>query len=307
LETSAPKDEAPPPEERNVLRRIACPARRSVAVALVLSAAGCSLVLKADADQCQTDGDCVDRGFVDAVCIGKACQRATDTAWACVGSVKWPSTGSGQVALTLQVVDVVASAPPTGLAIRACSKLDTNCTNPLQSSFTQDAQGRFVVMVSAGFEGYLELTTPTNVPPITPALFFPIRPVFTDTTVPNPVPVVSTQGFQQIAAAIGTTLDLETSGHVYALASDCTDVAASGAHFTLDKQGANTSAYYMINGTPVGTAPATDVSGAGGFLNVQPGFANLTSSVSVTGARIGQSSFVVRAGAVSYPRVLPTP
>lgn len=201
------------------------------------------------------------------------------------------------------VIDVMTSAPPADLSIRACAKLDVQCATPLQATFSTDAQGRVVATVNAGFDGYLELTSPT----ITPALFFVVRPVWEDTVVPTPLPVVSPQGFEGIAQAIGTSLDLATMGHTYALVSDCLDAPAEGVRLEIDKETASTARYYMINQVPVGTAPATDSSGSGGFLNLAPGFTKITGYVSSTGARVGEAGFVVRAGAVSYPRVLPTP
>ena len=279
-----------------------------VAAAALFGASGCSLAFPVGDVQCQTDADCTARGaaFAGSVCSDEVCVPGNvepSGPWGCLGDVKWPSAGSGTVQLSVHVIDVLTSGPPVGLVARVCSKLDTDCASPLPAPTTIDADGLLTAELNAGFDGYIELTGPT----ITPALFFVTQPVFVDTVVPSTIPVVSPEGFGGIAQAIGTTLDLVNSGHVYALSSDCEDEPASGVRFDLDKEGAATTGYYMINNAPVGTATATDSAGAGGFLNVPPGFVKITGFVSATGARVGDSSLVIRAGAVSYPRVVPTP
>jgi hypothetical protein len=281
-----------------------------LAASLLCAAAssGCTLIFPTGDPQCATDADCTARGaaFADAVCKDEVCVAGgpdPTEPWSCLGQVEWPAAGTSPLRLEVHVIDVLTSAPPEGLAVRVCAKLDVNCDSPIAAPASLDASGAVVAQVSAGFDGYLELTAPT----ITPALFFVTQPVYADTVVPGVVPVVSPAGFQSIAAALGTTLDLTVAGHVYALASDCAQAPASGVRFDLDKKGVATTPFYMVNNAPVGSASATDGAGAGGYLNVPPGFVKLTGSVSATGARVGESSLVVRAGTVSYPRLIPTP
>lgn len=277
---------------------------RALGVSLLPLLCSCSLMLNPSDAQCESNDDCTARGFQSATCVNQACQPSTaDSPWGCLGNVHWSTGAAREVSLSVMVVDVMTSGPPADLHIQACAKLDVSCATPLPATFSSDAQGRVVAKVGAGFEGYLEFTSPT----ITPALFFVVRPVWEDTVVPNVLPVVSPQGFEGIAQAIGTTLDLATMGHAYALGSDCLEVPAEGVRLEIDKENSSTARYYMINQVPVGTAPATDASGSGGFLNLEPGFTKITGYVSSTGARVGEAGFVVRAGAVSYPRVLPTP
>lgn len=282
--------------------RLAISAPKALVVLLFMSS--CSLMLDASKVQCSEDSDCVEHGS-DLSCVDHVCVKPTvSSPWACLGDVAWPGGTSAKVSLALPVVDVITSAFPQDLQVRACSKLDVYCTDPLNATVdVSSTPGLLKVALDSGFDGYLELTSPT----ITPALFFVVEPVRKDTTLTSALPVVSPQGFEGIAQAIGTTLDLTSMGHVYALASDCTGTAAAGVRFEIDKESAQTAAYYMINNTPVSSAPATDSSGAGGFLNLPTGFLKLTGYVSATGARIGVAGFLVRKGAVSYPRVIPTP
>jgi hypothetical protein len=282
--------------------RLASSAAKASVVLLSLSS--CSLVLDTSKVQCNTDSDCAEHDS-NLSCVDQVCVDATTSRpWACLGNVAWPSGTSAKVVLALPVVDVITSAFPRDLQVRACSKLNVDCTPPLSATVdVSSTPGLLKVALDSGFDGYLELTSPT----ITPALFFVVKPVWEDTTLTSPLPVVSRQGFQGIAQAIGTTLDLTSMGHVYALASDCTGTSAAGVRFEVDKKSAQTAGYYMINMTPVSSSPATDSSGAGGFLNLPTGFSKLTGYVSATGARIGEVGFVIRAGAVSYPRLIPTP
>jgi len=278
-------------------------AQRLAAVVGMLFMASCSLVYDTDEVQCDTDADCVSRGFVGATCSSNVCQKAAEVAseWSCLGKVKWPSTGDGPFKLRAMVIDVMTSKPPEDLEVVLCPKLDTECTSPSPANATTTADGYLEVTVSAGFDGYLQMTAPT----ITPALFFPVKPVFEDTVIPGVLPVVSPQGFAQIATAIGTTLDL-TLGHTYVMASNCDNTPAPGVRLEVSDQTATTKRYYMINNAPVGSATSTDSAGNGGFLNLEPKFTKITGFVASTGAMIGEASFVVRAGAVTYPRILPT-
>lgn len=278
--------------------------------ALSVGLAACSLALDTSDVQCRADADCVARGFAGARCVDQVCVAgdagtdAATSAWACLGHVTWPSTGPTKAKLSVPIVDVLTGKAPVGISARLCPKLDTSCSSPLAGTAAVNAStGLLEATVDAGFDGYIELTGSS----ITPALFFVTKPIWQDTTLASVLPVVSKQGFEQIATAIGTTLDLTTKGHLYALASGCDDKPAAGVRFEVDKLGADSKGYYMIANVPVGNSSATDASGSGGFLNLAPGFTKSTGYVSSTGARIGEAGFAVRAGAVSYVRVLPTP
>ncbi len=280
------------------------PLRMAGLSAIALIATSCSLAYDTSEEQCETDADCTTRGFQNASCVDNVCQPVTAPAeWGCLGDVKWPSEGAGQVVVSVMVIDVIKEAPPTDLNVRLCPKLDVDCTNPSNAGVQFSPEGMMMITVNAGFDGYIEMTSPT----ITPSLFFVNRPVWQDTVIPGVLPVVSPQGFEGIATAIGTTLDLATMGHTYIMAANCLDQPAAGVRFEISKQTATTARYYMINNLPVGAADATDAAGNGGFLNLAPGFTDITGFVSSTGASIGKVSFIVRAGAVSYPRVIPTP
>lgn len=277
--------------------------RLVLAVALQ-AALSCSIIVDTSTRQCSTAADCSAIGLDGALCVDQVCQQALGiSAWSCLGEVQLPASGERRVSLAIPVVDVLTTRAPEDLRVRFCPKLDVDCDQPLDGDFHIDAGGHAIFQVEAGFDGYIELMTDS----ITPALFFVTQPLWRDTVLRSVLPVVSPEGFHGIAEGIGTTLDLDKLGHVYALASDCEGNPAQGVRFEIDRQTPQTARYYMINNVPVASAVHTDASGSGGFLNVESGFTRITGYVSSTGARIGDSGFIVRAGAVSYPLVLPSP
>jgi len=278
-------------------------ALKRVAALVALSAmASCSLIYDTSEVQCDTDADCSLRGFDGSRCVDNVCQADEPSEWSCIGEVQWPAIGSVPVTLRLMVIDVLTSAPPQDLEVDLCPKLDVDCVNPSPASAKTTADGFLEVTVNAGFDGYLQLKSPT----ITTSLFFPTRPVFEDTVIPGMMPVVSPEGFDGIAQAIGTVRD-PAMGHTFAMAANCDEQPAAGVRFEVSDQNAKTARYYMVNNAPVATENATDAAGNGGFLNLDPGFARITGFVAESGATVGEASFVVRAGAVTYPRIIPTP
>lgn len=266
----------------------------------VVFTSACSLVFDTSEEQCETNADCAARGFDDATCVDHVCQPSSE--WACLGSVMWPSTGTGQVSLRIMVIDVLTGQPPAGLDVQLCPKVDVTCSQPTPSNARTTSDGMLEVTVEAGFDGYLQMSGPS----ITTALFFPTKRVWEDTVVPGVMPVVSQDGFDSIAEAIGTSLDPQL-GHTFVMAAHCNDEPAAGVRLEVGNENPLTKRYYMVNGAPVATENATDAAGNGGFLNLDPGFTKITGYVSATGAKVGEAGFLVRAGAVSYPRIIPTP
>jgi hypothetical protein len=271
---------------------------------MLLLASACTLLVNTTDRQCSSQDDCGALGLEGMMCVERVCQSSQPImAWGCLGNVSRPASGARAVTLTINVIDVLTRTIPDDLQVKFCPKLDVDCSHPLDGQFYIDISGLLVTQVQAGFDGYIELTSSTTVP----ALFFVTLPIWQDTLIQNVLPVVSAEGFQGIAEALGTTLDLTEQGHVYALASDCSGAPAPGVRFEIDHQTSTTKRYYMVNNVPVGSAIATDAAGSGGFLNLGSGFASVSGFVSSTGARIGESAFIVRAGAVSYPLILPAP
>lgn len=270
---------------------------------VMLLASACTLLVDTSARQCASQADCGAIGLAGMQCIERVCQsKDAIMVWSCLGDVQRPASGARTVSLTVPVVDVLTMQPPAELEVKFCPKLDVDCSHPLSGAFYFDQAQRLVIEIQAGFDGYVELTSPGSLP----ALFFVTLPLWQDTVIQNMLPVLSAESFQGIAKALGSTLDLEELGHVVALASDCSGAPAEGVRFEIDRETTSTKRYYMVNNVPVDSAVATDAAGSGGFLNLASGFTSITGFVSSSGARIGDSAFIVRAGAISYPLILPS-
>ena len=274
-----------------------------VVTAVAVSAAvSCSAVVDTSERQCASHADCDRIGLEGLYCIQQVCQTSQgSTAWSCLGDVHHPVSSERKVSLSIPLVDVITTRPPQGLQARFCPKLDVECDIALPGRYYLQPDGALVIDVEAGFDGYVELSAPDT----TPALFFVTEPVWHDTVIRSVLPLVSPEGFAGIAQNLGTELDLEQCGHVYALASDCDGVPAEGVRFELEGMTPDVTPYYMINNVPVASAEQTDASGSGGFLNIPAGFTRVTGFVASSDAEIGEAGFIVRPGAVSYPLVLP--
>jgi hypothetical protein len=269
----------------------------------MLLASACTLLVDTTARQCASHEDCGALGLAGMQCVERVCQsHDAIMVWRCLGNVVRPASEARMVSLTLRVVEALTTQAPADLQAKFCSKLDVDCSHPLAGASFVDQAGRLVAQVQAGFDGYIELSSSATLP----ALFFVTLPVWQDTVIENVVPLLSAESFQGIASALGTALDLEQLGDVFALTSDCAGVPAAGVRFEVDRETATTKRYYMVNNVPVGSATATDAAGSGGYLNLEAGFTSITGFVASSGARIGEAGFIVRAGAVSYPLILPS-
>ncbi len=111
---------------------------RAALAAVFLASTGCSVVLKADAEQCETDADCAARGaeFAGTVCLERVCEakvEVVDPKWGCLGNVA-PLMGGSMVTVAVKLLDLVSSAPLKQVTARLCSKYDPLCSSPLGTS-----------------------------------------------------------------------------------------------------------------------------------------------------------------------------
>lgn len=149
-----------------------------------LATAACSLVLKAEGNQCDTDADCTARGAsfaatrcVEEVCVddpgapgenggagggsggsagGSGSGTSDDPRWACLGKVMPPAPRTEPVEVTFLVTND-SSLPIPHVEARVCTNLDINCLNPFESGLKTDADGIIRFQVPANFVGYVEL------------------------------------------------------------------------------------------------------------------------------------------------------
>ncbi len=164
-------------------------ARAAVSASVViacLATAACSLVLKAEGQQCESDGDCTARGasFAATRCVQQVCVddggagggsggnggagdaagaagssgsgTSDDPRWSCLGKVPAPVAGTEPVEVTF-VVQNDSSLPIPYIEGRVCTNLDINCLNPFESGLESDADGIIRFQIPANFVGYVEL------------------------------------------------------------------------------------------------------------------------------------------------------
>jgi hypothetical protein len=286
----------------------------TVGALLAASLSACSLLLQTDSAQCATNADCHARGaaFANAVCIADACESASADAGVdassplgCLGSVKAPPTPpASTIAITMAFFDEVSPATPlSGIAVQACSKLDVTCTNPITGVVTSDAEGDATLQVAAGFDGYLQINGPSTVPALWYFSPFPVK----DGTFN--VGLLSPASFQDIASAVGTTIDPD-AGHAFDFALDCTatyGTFVAGMSFASNETTSETRGFYLVNGLPNTTATATDISGIGGFANLPTGVSTITATVAASSERSGSVSVLIRPGVITYSPIAPSP
>lgn len=227
--------------------------------------------------------------------------------WACLGSIEAETPGAATVSVTLIVVEL-SGDPVVGAAVRACGRADDDCATPLGTA-TSDDNGLATIADlptgAAGFDGYFELTADgfqdgisVANPPITES---------NDASSPRITTFLSSGDFGLFAAALGTTANAER-GHIALAARDCGGdmTPDDGAVFRATGLDDESVAFYLIAGTPDGTAEETDASGQGGFLNVLPGRRGVRVDQSITYVG-GLDDVLVRAGWLTTLAVPPSP
>jgi hypothetical protein len=311
--------------------------RRAVIVVFALFSASlglaCSLLLDTSANQCNQTSDCVARGgsFATLQCVNNVCvstdASTTDAAdtgvvdagpWGCLGSVVFPQPDASTVDVILPLVDLQTTQPVTTVDARACAKIDVNCTSPIITT-VPDAMGLVHLSnLPAGFDGFVLLTpmlpdggapdagadaAPPDV--YVPSLVFFNPPIVRNLVYTTTV-MVKTSALAQIAAAEQTTLD-PTLSAVFMETVDCNGNAAAGVSVTIDSTTMTTQGFYFQGGLPALNAPATDMTGYAGFVNVSPTTHTVTGTLQATGQRIGTATVLTAKSMISYTTLAPSP
>lgn len=294
--------------------------RRFVCLAATAATSlACSLVLKTNENQCTTDDDCRDRGglMASAVCREQVCVEPSDGGvdapntdpWSCLGKVAWTAPTQPQVVVTMNFIDLAAKLPVANLSVRPCAKLDVACANPLAPAVTTDQTGLATLTLTASFDGYVEVTSPSaadaGTTSITPTLVFFNPPPNKDLHY-GTVPTFTPQTLTALASAHGNTVD-PTLGFLFSGALDCASKPAAGVSWEPDRVLEGTRRFYYVNGLPSEAAVATDATGYGGFINMPTGTIRVFTKVQASGQRVGEASLFVRAGHVSTGFLVPTP
>jgi hypothetical protein len=219
----------------------------------------------------------------------------------------------GNVAFSVTFVSFTTEQPFVGAKVKACSKLDFECSSPIDSA-TSDASGRVTVHVPtglSGFDGYLDVSGGSvggSGAPAFPTIWYPIPYVIADGW-RGRTQILSSDEFLAITMATGTIPDPKR-GHVAMNAADCAFTPAAGVHFSVDASDMSTVTYYLVGGVPVTTATETDSSGIAAFVNLPTSSPARLTVVSATskpanGKSMGSITFIVRAGTLTTSELFP--
>lgn len=227
--------------------------------------------------------------------------------WECLGGIDPVEPTVETVSVTLVVVELTGDPVPDATVV-ACARDDDDCATALGTA-TTDENGLATIadleVGELGFDGYFELTADGFQDGISVAN--PPIAASNDATTPRITTFLSTADFGLFAAALGTTADTER-GHIALAARDCggDTTPDDGAVFRATGLDDSSVPFYLIDGTPDGTAEATDASGQGGFLNVLPGRRGVRVDQSITYVG-GLDDVLVRAGWLTTLAVPPSP
>jgi len=235
--------------------------------------------------------------------------------WSCLNSpILWPKPNAvGNVTFSVTFVNFTSEQPFEGAAVKACSKLDFSCSQPLGTGVT-DGSGLVSVTVPAGlsgFDGYLDVTggkVGGTGAAVFPAIWYPIPYVIADGW-RGRTELLSADEFGELTMATATQPD-PTRGHIAVNAADCAFTPAAGVSFTASPSDAKTVRYYLVGGVPVTTATATDSSGIAAFVNLPtmpPAELFVVSATSgqAQGKSMGALTFIVRPGTLTTSGLFP--
>jgi len=261
--------------------------------------------LVAECHQLRRDFDAMQVGQTVSACFaGCAAPCGLGTNWTCIGAFDPESPDGNTSAKVLRQYSRFGSGgtPIAGLDVRACNRLDVDCAKP-QDTATTDENGEVTLEVAwggshpgsqtAGFDGYLELTSQLIEPSWLPTLRFG-----------DGNPIVKDGGLQAIIgngrdpkllalakAAIGVDVDLTLSA-VGVETHDCLGSAAPGVRFEGETDQEPVRFYYVTD-DGVGIDPSLKETSAQGLafaFNLKGSQLTVRAHLATTNERIGPSA-----------------
>jgi hypothetical protein len=250
-------------------------------------------------------------------CVQNMCSDACQPGrnWQCLESkTPWLKPKSaGEITFALSIVEIVSEKPFVGHTLKACSKFDKDCANPLSTAVTnEDGFGALTVPAgSVGFDGYVDITgvDPGDGSAIFPAIWYP-SPNIVSSGWRGRVQFVSNASLQSLAALTGAIID-PARGHFAAAAQDCNFAAAGGVTFDADTKDDKTTVFYFVGGIPKTGALQTDpLSGIGGYINLPTDRVSLVTArvqVADTSKVVGSVAYILRPGTFTTTSIPPMP
>jgi hypothetical protein len=202
-------------------------------------------------------------------------------------------------------LDLVAYSPLPGLQVRGCSALlhpqcDMGTGTPF--AFTDDA-GIAKFMLLNSFNGFFQINNADG--GMFSTSFYPSQMLSGDTKESTPAPLLTGAAEKELELALPQNVQLSHDmdggvGHILVSVFDCNDHFASGVAFSpaLTSSNPPTVVFYtqgMAN-IPSFTAQETDMSGAGGLLNVPVGILAVHATLKETAREISVFNVYVNPG-----------
>jgi hypothetical protein len=150
----------------------------------------------------------------------------------------------------------------------------------------------------AGFDGYLQ----TEGDGLYPMLFFP--PNTRKQRAPGTLPMVANSFFEMMFTDVGGPVSEDRTA-IMTTALECVGRPAAGLMLATPQADERTVGYVTQGGLPSRTAPATDGSGTGGFVNIKLGNAVITSTLAASNRLVGTAGVQTRAGYLTMVLVVP--
>jgi hypothetical protein len=272
-------------------------------------AAGCSLLIDVESQQCSVDADCQARGgvFKSSVCAQNLCvEKPVEAAGGAGGQPASTSDDpltcaaretSTEPTVKYSFAPLFADPPesPKPFSIKACLQLDLTCEHPVFGPVDVETGTPQDFEVPPGFTGYFEIENPDTLS----GLLFMGRPIIEDTVgwnVQMPTPEV----VAQLAFATGVDVDPEL-GIILAVARDCNQVAVTNVSISNSRGGLS---YYFVNSLPDTSLTKTGPQGAVGFANV-PITTTILTGMHESGKAFGPVSVRLKPHYVSFAELFP--
>ncbi|MEO6575545.1 MAG: hypothetical protein ABIP89_16975, partial [Polyangiaceae bacterium] len=210
--------------------------------------------------------------------------------WSCLGAVHFPSPTEASLQIPVLLTDAVAYVPIVGSQIRACSDpSDPSCAAPVDMPRGTDAQGMAPFVLppgTSGFSGYFEVSQPgqlTNLHAVWPPFWESVSSYW--------LAEWADSDFKAYTDGVGVAWDTAAHGSIIIEAHDCAGLnapyhgvmkLAEGLTFNVDTADAKTAVGYM-KGLLVTANGPTNAGGAAAIINVPPGVATVTGTLTATG------------------------
>jgi hypothetical protein len=210
--------------------------------------------------------------------------------WACLKDPV-PTASRTTFTQTLHFTDGATSTFPSiaGLSVRACQRIDFDCTTPLAPAVLTGADGRAVLTVPSGFSGYYEVAGRDDYQ----SVIMVERVATSDASYEYSL---VTKAIAAAYAAAAGAMYLPGMGNMTLIARDCKGAPGVGIAFALNSSGTPASIVYLANSLPTAGTTETDQTGVGVVFALTPGALNATAAASDGSFTLATRAGLVRSG-----------